>query len=399
MQGIKVVELGFWVAGPACAAILADWGADVIKVEPLGGGDPYRGMSQTWQSLYGSDANPPFELDNRGKRSIALDYSTPEGKKVLLDLIAEADVFVTNLRLGAIERAGLTFDELKEANPRLIYGSLTGFGLEGPDAHRAAYDVGAFWSRAGIAAALTPEGRPLPYQRGGMGDHLTGLAMAAGISAALYHRAQTGEGQLVSTSLLRLGSYMMSWDLNLALRFGALTIPTDRDAAGNPLLNGYTASDGKRFWLLGLEADRHWPNFLRAIDRPDLGTDSRFENIFERGRNCAALIAELDALFLTRTRSEWTDRLDEAGMWWAPVQAVHELPNDPQAVAAGCFVDTPMPDGSMAKMVATPVDFSVAQWAPSAPSPEFGQHTEEVLFDLGYEWEQISDLKDSGSIL
>jgi crotonobetainyl-CoA:carnitine CoA-transferase CaiB-like acyl-CoA transferase len=399
MQGIKVVELGFWVAGPACAAILADWGADVTKVEPLNGGDPYRGMAATWKAIYGQDGNPPFEVDNRGKRSIGLDYSTDDGKQVLLDLIDGADVFVTNLRIGALERAGLTYDDLKVRNPKLIYASLTGLGLEGPDAHRAAYDVGSFWARSGVAASLAPDGKPLSYQRGGMGDHLTGLAMASGVSAALFHRERSGEGQLVSTSLLRLGAYMMSWDLNLALRFGAPTVPTDRAAAGNPLINGYTAGDGKRFWLLGLEADRHWPNFITAIDRPDLDADERFANIYDRARNCAALITELDAMFLTRSRAEWTDRFDDAGVWWAPVQAVHELPDDPQAIAAGCFIDTPMPDGSTAKMAASPVDFSAAPWAPASPSPEFGQHTEEILFDLGYEWERISDLKDNGSIL
>jgi crotonobetainyl-CoA:carnitine CoA-transferase CaiB-like acyl-CoA transferase len=399
LQGIKVVELGFWVAGPACAAILADWGAEVVKVEPLNGGDPYRGMATTWKTYYDRDGNPPFELDNRGKRSIGLDYTTDEGKQVLLDLIAEADVFVTNLRVGALERAGLTYDDLRVLNPRLIYASITGLGLEGPDAHRAAYDVGSFWARSGVVAALTPEGRTLPYQRGGMGDHLTGLTLASGVSAALFHRTTSGEGQMVSTSLLRLGAYMMSWDLNLALRFGVPTIPTDRNAAGNPLLNGYTAGDGKRFWLLGLEGDRHWPNFIRAIDRPDLADDPRYAEIYARGANCAALIAELDAMFLTRTRAEWTDRFDEHGVWWAPIQAVHELPDDPQAIAAGCFVETPMPDGTTATMAATPVDFSDSNWAPSAPSPEFGQHTEEILFDLGYDWDKISALKDGGSIL
>ena len=398
MQGIKVVELGFWVAGPACAAILADWGAEVVKVEPMTG-DPYRGMAQTWEKMYGRAENPPFELDNRGKRSIGLDYSTPGGLEVLHALIDQADVFVTNLRVPALERAGLTFDDLRARNPRLVYASLTGLGLDGPEADRAAYDLGAFWARSGIAAALTPPGQPFPYQRGGMGDHMTGMAMAAGVSAALFHRERTGEAQQVSTSLLRLGAYMVGWDLNLALRFGAPTVPTARDAAGNPLLNGYVAADGKGFWLLGLEGDRHWAGILRAIDREEWLDEPRFRSLSARGANARELIGLLDELFATRPRAEWIERFDAHGVWWAPIQAVHELPDDPQAVAAGCFVDTPMPDGTMAPMTATPLDFSASSWQPSAPCPEFGQHTEEILFDLGYGWDRISALKDAGAVL
>jgi crotonobetainyl-CoA:carnitine CoA-transferase CaiB-like acyl-CoA transferase len=398
LDGISVVELGFWVAGPACAGVLADWGAEVVKVEPMTG-DPFRGMTEMWNTIYGVPANPPFELDNRGKRSIGLDYANEAGKAVLLELIDGADVFVTNLRVGALERAGLDHESLRARNPRLVYASITGLGLEGPDAMRPAYDVGSFWSRAGIAASLTPEGAQLPYQRGGMGDHLTGLAAAAGISTALYHRERTGEGQLISTSLLRLGAYMVSWDLNIALRFGAPTIPTSRDAAGNPLINGYKAADGKQFWLLGLEGDRHWPALMRAIDRPDIADDPRFTDLFERARNAAALIELLDAHFATRPRADWIDAFDREGVWWAPVQAVHDLPQDEQARAAGCFVETPLPDGSVAEMAATPVDYSATPWAPTRPSPEFGQHTEEVLLDLGYDWDRIIELKEAGAIL
>ncbi|MGD9703224.1 MAG: CaiB/BaiF CoA transferase family protein [Acidimicrobiia bacterium] len=398
MTGVTVVELGFWVAGPACAGVLADWGADVIKVEPITG-DPFRGMTATWRAYYGIAENPPFELDNRGKRSIGLDYSTDAGREVLLGMIDSADVFVTNLRVGALERAGLDYESLRSRNPRLVYASITGLGLEGPDARRPAYDVGSFWSRAGIAASLAPEGSPLPYQRGGMGDHLTGLAAAGGVATALFQRERTGEGQQVSTSLLRLGAYMVGWDLNLALRFGAPTVPVSRSAAGNPLINGYRASDGKQFWLLGLEGDRHWPNLLRAIERPELADDERFAEIYVRGRNAAELITLLDELFATRTRAEWIDAFDREGVWWAPVQAVHELPDDEQAHAAGCFVDTPMPDGSTTPMTATPVDFSASRWAPRRPSPEFGEHTEELLLELGYDWDRIIELKEQGAIL
>ena len=161
MEGIKVVELGFWVAGPSCGAILADWGADVVKAEPLTG-DPFRGMKAAFQAAVGQDVNPPFELDNRGKRSIGLDYGTDRGRRVLEDLVGAADVFVTNLRLDALERAGLDHATLTARHPRLVYASVSGLGLEGAERHRAAYDVGSFWSRAGVAAALSPDASVLP---------------------------------------------------------------------------------------------------------------------------------------------------------------------------------------------------------------------------------------------
>jgi len=397
MQGIKVVELGIWVAGPACGGILADWGAQVTKVEALTG-DPFRGMGSFFEMLTGRPENPPFEMDNRGKRSIALDYTTEGGKQVLMDLLAEADVFVTNLRRGALQRAGLDHETLTQRFPRLVYASITGLGLEGEEADRAAYDVGMFWSRAGVASALMPPGGQLPYQRGGMGDHMTGLAAAAGVSAALFERASTGKGGVVSTSLLRIGSYMMSWDLNLALRFGFPTVAVDRSAPPNPLITSYPCKDGKWVHLLGLEGDRHWPIVLHALGRDDLRDDPRFADTFARATNSRDLVAELEREFLTRTRAEWAAVFDEHDVWWAPVNNVHDLVDDPQARAAGCFVPVRLADGSVVEMPSSPLTFLGATPDAAAPSPEFGQHTEEVLLDLGYDWDRIIALKDEGAV-
>ncbi len=220
MEGVKVVELGMWVAGPAAAGILGDWGADVVKIEPPES-DPFRGLL----SALGADISPPFELDNRNKRSIGINLSLPEGRALAAELVDAADVFVTNARPSALARAGLDYAAVSARNPRLIYAHVTGYGLEGEERDRAAYDVGAFWSRAGVAAALTPDGTPLPYQRGGMGDHMAGLAAAGAVGTALYARERTGEGQLVSTSLLRIGMYMLGWDISMSLRLGAPTVP------------------------------------------------------------------------------------------------------------------------------------------------------------------------------
>jgi crotonobetainyl-CoA:carnitine CoA-transferase CaiB-like acyl-CoA transferase len=256
-----------------------------------------------------------------------------------------------------------------------------------------------FWSRAGVAQALTLEGQTLPYQRGGMGDHMAGLAAAGGVAAALLERTKTGRGQVVATSLVRIGSYMISWDLNLALRFGLPTVATDRAAPPNPLISNYRCSDGRELWLLGLEGDRHWPGLLEAIGKEEWADDPRFATLFDRATNAAALVDELDAVFATRTRAEWAIALDDHEVWWAPVQHVHELPADEQARAAGCYVEVPLPDGGSCDMPATPVTFARRPTQPARAVPEFGQQTEEVLLDLGHDWDHIIELKDLGAIL
>jgi crotonobetainyl-CoA:carnitine CoA-transferase CaiB-like acyl-CoA transferase len=394
MEGYRVVEVGMWVAGPACAAVLGDWGADVVKIEPMEG-DPFRGLL----SATGLDVNPPFELDNRNKRSFGLNLAHEEGRRIAAELVDQADVFVTNARPSALARAGLDYDTVAARNDRLVYAHVTGYGLEGDERDRAAYDVGAFWSRAGVAAALTPDGHDLPYQRGGMGDHMAGMAAAGAVAAALLARERTGKGQLVSTSLLRIGMYMVGWDISMALRLGMPTVPMTVHAPPNPLISGYTAGDGRRFWLLGLQADRHWPDVLRAVDRPQWATDARFDNILSRFEHSAELVTELGAIFATKPLDEWAATFDREDVWWAPVQHAHETVDDPQCQAGGGFVDVPAPDGGESiRMVASPVDFAGTPWAPRSIPPEYAQHTEEVLLELGYDWDRIIELKDAGAI-
>jgi crotonobetainyl-CoA:carnitine CoA-transferase CaiB-like acyl-CoA transferase len=394
MEGIRVVEVGMWVAGPAAAAILGDWGAEVIKIEPPEG-DPFRGLL----SALGPGISPPFELDNRNKRSVALNLSTEEGRAIAAQLVDDADVFVTNARPIALERAGLDYDTVSARNPRLVYAQVNGYGMTGEDRDRAAYDVGAFWSRAGVAAALTPDGTDLPYQRGGMGDHMAGMAAAGGISAALFARERTGQGQLVSASLMRIGMYMIGWDVSMALRMGMPTVPMTVKAPPNPLINAYTAGCGRRFWMLGLQADRHWPDIVRAIGKPEWIDDARYATMLDRFANSAELVKELDEIFATKTMDEWAPIFAAEDVWWAPVQHAHEVVDDEQAHAAGGFVDVPDPDGGEPiKMVATPVDFFGTPASPRSTPPEFSQHTEEVLLELGYDWDRIIELKDAGAI-
>ena len=227
LAGIKVVEMGVWVAGPAAGGILSDWGADVIKLEPPGVGDPAR----MFRYMLGGDLpfNPVFENDNRSKRSIVADLRKEEGRQIAIDLIRQADVFVSNIRPAALARLGLDPESLCKRFPRLIYAVITGYGREGPESDRAAYDIAAFWARSGIAASLAQPGSPPPHQRGGMGDHNVGLAAAAGISAALFQRERDGKGQVVSTSLLRQGIYTLSFDMAVAMRYGLpIRIVTER---------------------------------------------------------------------------------------------------------------------------------------------------------------------------
>jgi len=395
MEGIKVVEMGVWVAGPSCAAILCDWGADVIKLEPPNG-DPFRGL---FASALGAavPVNPPFEIDNRGKRSVALNLEQPEANAIARQLIEQADVFVTNMRPRVLERHGLSYDEVRKTNPRIIYAQLTGQGPDGPDANRASYDIGGFWSRAGVGASLTPPGGPIPQQRGGMGDHMTGMSAAGAIAAALFHRERTGEGQRVAASLVRTGVYMMGWDYALEMRIGAKTIPYDRFHAPNPIINCFQCADGRWIWLLLLQGDRHWPDLLRAIGREDIRDDERWSDITRRRQNAESLVQELDREFAKKTMAEWGPILDANNVWWAPVNTISDALQDPAVRNAGAFVEVDGPDGPVA-MVNSPADFYGTPAKPRGMPPELGQHTEEVLLELGYDWDGIIALKEAGAI-
>ncbi len=396
MDGVRVVELGVWVAGPAAGGILADWGADVVKIEPPGIGDPGR----TFSRMLGGDLpfNPPFEMDNRGKRSVVLDLRQPEGRALALELLADADVFITNVRRPALVRAGLDPKSLLERQPRLVYAAISGYGFEGADADRAAYDIAAFWARGGVAGVLTRPGEAPPFQRGGMGDHAAGLSLAAGISAALFARERSGKGQLVSTSLLRQGVYTLSFDLSIALRFGVSVGQADRSTMANPCINNYCDKDGLWFWIVGLEGERHWPPLARAVGHPEWIDDPAFATLEARAKNARDLIARLDAIFATKTRDEWGEVFaQEEDLWWAPVQSIDDVVADPQVRAAGGFTEVP-DGGSTTLLPATPVDFESTPWASSSMAPGHGQHTDEVLRELGRSDAEVASLRERGIV-
>lgn len=395
MHGIKVVEMGVWVAGPSCAAMLADWGADVVKIEAPTG-DPFRGL---FASALGAaiPVNPPFEIDNRGKRSLCLNLEQPQAREIGQRLLNEADVFVSNMRPRVLEQFGLGYEQVRGKNPRIVYCQVTGYGPDSPERDRAAYDIGAFWARAGVGASLTAAGQPIPQQRGGMGDHMTGMSAAAAVSAALFARERTGEGQRVAVSLIRTGIYMMGWDYALEMRLGVQTKPYDRFHAPNPIINCFPTADGRWLWLLLLQGDRHWPDLLRAIGRPDMAEDARFCDMTARRNNSEGIVDELDREFEKRTLAEWAAILDREDVWWAPVNTISEALQDPVAQASGAFTQVEGPDGPV-PLVNTPVDFYGTPGGPRGMPPELGQHTEELLLEMGYDWEGIIALKEAGAI-
>lgn len=397
LAGIRVVELGLWVAGPAAAGILADWGAEVIKIE-MPGGDP---MRKLFAALSGSKESrcPPFELYNRGKKSIAMDVNAPGGRELMERLLASADVFLTNMRPQFLQRVGLDPATLQARFPRLIYASLTAYGLEGPDRDAPGYDMAAFSGRSGLAERATPAGGQPPILPGGLGDNVSALSLVSGICAALFHRERSGQGQLVATSLLRTGIYSIGMDMSSRMGLGRAASPPPRTKPQNPLMNLYRAGDGKWFWLVGAESERHWPGIARALGLEALMEDERFRTPRDRRRNATELVAQIDGATATRSRAEWAEVFRANDVWWAPVNSIDEVIVDPQAIAAGAFVRVPEAAGeaapAQANNVATPVDFSATPAGPAGAPPTVGADAEAVLRGLGYGDEELQRLREN----
>lgn len=401
LKGLKVIEFATYIAAPGAGGILADWGADVIKIEPLEG-DPIRSFFKTIAADE-SLGNPVFELDNRGKRSIALNTATEEGREVLYRLVKEADVFLTNVRPGGLERSKLDWPHLKEINPRLIYASVSGYGLEGEERDRAGFDIAAFWSRSGVGRLTTPKNdTPMPI-RTAAGDHTTSLATVGGILAAVYERQSTNVGRLVETSLLRTGIYSISSDMAIQLRFGRIASTRPREAALNPIGNFFQTKDGTWICLVPRQGNVDWPRLATAMDRADLVDDERFATSKARRTNSTELITLIDEEFAKYDLDAMGAKLDEQDLVWAPVQSAAQVANDPQAHAAGAFVDVPNADHSATfKSPAGPVRFHREDYegggtvdGPQGPAPSLGQHTEEVLKEAGFDPNEIAGLRAS----
>jgi crotonobetainyl-CoA:carnitine CoA-transferase CaiB-like acyl-CoA transferase len=394
LEGLKVVELATYIAAPGAGGIMADWGAEVVKIEPPRG-DPMRQFFDTLGSEQTS--NPIFEMDNRGKRGVVLDVGKPAGREAALKLVRGADIFLTNVRPEGLKRAGMDWDTLRLENPKLIYATLTGYGLQGPDADKPGMDVASFWSRSGVGAITAPKGvDPFPI-RTGMGDHVASLATVSAILAAVIERGRTGEGRLVETSLMRAGQYAISSDMAIQLRLGKLASTRPREAAVQPLANFFRTADGRWINILVRQGNSDWPQIAAAAGRPELVDDPRFASSRSRRENGPALIEELDEGFGAVPYAELAARLDAADITWAPYQTPREVIDDPQAHAAGCFVQTPDGHGGTFTAPAGPARFPGADDGPKGPAPGLGQHTAEVLLELGYSDADIAAMKEAGA--
>ena len=399
LKGVKVIEHATYFAAPGAGGILSDWGAEVIKIEPPGG-DPVRSNFPT----NGSDMahltdNPAFDSDNRGKKSIVVDARTNEGREIIRKLADTADVFLTNVRPGGIERSGLGYDILSKRNPKLVYCALTGYGLEGPDANAPGFDVASFWSRSGLARLTAPKGSELFPVRTASGDHTTSIAAVAAINAALIQALKTGKGQLVDVSLLRTGLYTLHTDLAIQLFFGRIASTRPRAEAYNPLTNFFRTRDDAWICIVARAGKADLPRMARAFELPGIDTDPRFQDGKSRRDNAAAITAMFDEAFARFTKDEMAARLTAEEIAWAPAQTLADVAVDPQVHAAGGIVQTPGKDGlGSFPSPAAPARFAGVDDGPKGPAPKLGEHTREVLMGLGYGEAEIAAMLESKAV-
>jgi crotonobetainyl-CoA:carnitine CoA-transferase CaiB-like acyl-CoA transferase len=393
LEGIKVVEMATYIAAPAAGGLMADWGADVIKIEPLGG-CPMRNFFATAMTDDYPD-NPVFAVDNRGKRAIAINTSTEEGADLVRQLIADADVFITNVRPSQLEKQGLDFDSLHKINPKMVYASVTGFGLEGEERDKPGFDTAAFWAKSGIGWMMTPKGAsPVPL-RVGVGDHVTGISTTSGILAALIKARTSGVGVLVEGSLVRSGAYAVGSDFATYMRYGRIARSRPRDEAVVPTSNFFKTSDDHWLFLNSRPGEPDWPEIVRAVGLEELNEDERFSSFRARRKNGPALVAVMDEKFAARSLEEWGKRLDDEGLIWSPVQSFEQALDDPQLHAAGAIVDMPKADGTSYRAPASPIRFSDESTDPKGPTPEIGEHTVSVLRDLGVDEASLETLLEN----
>jgi len=407
LTGIKVIDVSQVAAVPMAARYLGDFGADVLHIEHPVAGDSFRVIQAGMSRVSGvqSDVNYVWENYNRNKRSVTLNLSRKPGQEILYRLIKEADVFLTNMRPFEQEKYNFEYDTLSQINPRLIYAALTGYGTKGPDKDTPAYDHTAYWARSGIPHRIqsltlpVAPGTPPPAFMPSFGDHMAGMNLACGVMTALFMREKTGTGQKVDVSLFHSGIYQLSMDLAGTLITGQDCQKLEsRDSVRSPLVALYQTKDGRWLLLSGLRRDRYWSSFCQAIEREDLENDPRFDSVDTMTENSVDLLHILEDVFSSRTLEEWVPILKTAGIPWAPVQNLTEVVNDPQARANDFFISYEHPEYGRIEGVANPVKLSKSPEQVRLPAPEFSQHTEEVLIDLGYSWEEIGQFKEDGII-
>lgn len=399
LDGIRVLEVANWLAAPSAAALMADLGADVIKVEHPGG-DAWRatlmrGAQPNWDPETGIDA--PFELDNRGKRGIALSLEQAEGVGAVHRLVRQADIFITNLTAPRIARYDLSAERLQELKPDLIYVVLTGYGTRGPDAAMTAFDYSAFWSRSGIMSLIgEPDGPPMPC-RPGQGDHATSLNLLAATLAALRLRDRTGEGQQVEVTLQRTGAWTIGADVSAALITRRQPARINRVLPANPLFNSYETADGRWLMLVMPTADRYWAPSCRALDRGEWIDNPRYASLEARAERSAELTPQVAAAIKAEPLSHWRERFNAEGLTWAPVAELPEVIEDPQMIEMEAWATVESPRGAF-ETLNTPFAIAGAEIGPRSAAPATGEHTHEVLSETGFSDEEIAQLAASGAL-
>ncbi|MET9387073.1 CoA transferase [Streptomyces sp. NPDC002928] len=398
LEGIRVIEVAMYGFVPAAGAVLADWGADVVKIEHAVHGDPQRGLRRTGAFVIEEgDPNPNIEHANRGKRSLGLDISKPEGMAVLRELVAGADVFLTSFLPAARRKFGIEPDDIRAVKPDIVYARGTAFGPNGPESDKGGYDMTAFWARSSAAASITPEGTdgiiPLPVPA--YGDTISGTNLAGGIAAALLRRERTGEGSVVDVSLLSSGVWAMGHGIALARaqkKPWVMARPGGPNAMANPLSGIYRTADDRHLSFVMLQPERYWADVCRHIDRPELADDPRFATAELISKHTAEAVELLRETIVSRPLAEWAERFVTLSGPWAPVQDSVQVGDDVQ-VRANKFVTRA---GDL-ELVASPVQFDTAPLE-LEPAPEFAAHTEQILLELGMDWDRILALKAAGAV-
>ncbi|BBZ25647.1 CaiB/BaiF CoA transferase family protein [Mycolicibacter hiberniae] len=400
LKGVRVLEVAAWTFVPSAGAVLAEWGAEVIKVEPRDGGDPQRGLvTMGIVDEGGGSVNYMIEIPNRGKKSIGVDLATPAGRQVVHELARTCDVFLTSYLPQRRKKFGIDVEDIRAVNPGIVYVRGSGHGPKGPDADKPGYDGVSYWARGGIAAMLTEGADELVRSRPAFGDLLGGMAIAGGVAAALYKKATTGEGSVVDVSLLGLAAWNLSPDVAVGQLHGGTSIPNYSHAdAPNPLVGTYRTKDGRYVQLMMLQLDKYYAEAMRAVGLGELVDDPRFRDPASRYANRVELIALLDQAFAERTLAEWRDTLAVLSGAWGIVQTPGELYEDPAVTANGYVAQTTTMSGVGYALPTNPVQFDEQPVVPTG-APEHGQHTEEVLMDAGMTWETIEKYKESGAIL
>jgi crotonobetainyl-CoA:carnitine CoA-transferase CaiB-like acyl-CoA transferase len=392
LEGIRVVEVASFVAAPSAGALLADLGAEVIKVE-VPEGELYRHTRPRMNGFKTDiDISPAFEMDNRGKRSLALDLARPDAQDALSRVIDRADVFLTNLLPGRQRRFGLDPETLRTRRPALVHATLNGYGTRGDEADRPAFDYTAYWARSGMMDVMrAPDATPA-FLRPGVGDHAAGMSLVCGILAALRVRDRTGIGQAIEVSLLQIGLYIQGNDMAQVLAAGESPPKHDRAEPRNPLWNLYPTKDGRWLMLVMIDSIRYWPAVCRALGREDLIADASFSGPVERFRNSRALVVIFDAIFRARALDEWEQALEKAGIIWSAVRHLHEAAADPQAREMGYLPTVEHPRVGAFATVGTPFLMSAFPMSANRPAPELGADSTAVLREAGLSEDEIAKL-------